>query len=279
MASRPHFVLSAVAREGHGKTHFAFSAPKPICYVTVDPNTEAVRDKLKDEGKLDPATVQLHTLETPAVAFSPRDDVKDTASVAWDAYIEILRPLVEHKGTPRAATVVLDTATELHELNVQAEFGRTDQISPNERQNKMGVVNTRWKGVIRALQNVGLNVILLHRGKDRWEEHEEITTRGRQMVSSRIMGAWELDRVGFKYTGNIVSAEVLLAFDRNREREDGKVAKLADKYGLMIDRTTLRPALIGQEYWGRDPVLKVHRASFAHLAVQLYPQTVVGDWL
>lgn len=270
----PHFAMSAVAHEGAGKTWFGLSAPPPISYHSIDPNTQAVLDKAIDEGYVGADAVTLHMFELPTIAFMDQEDVQADAETKWSAFVESVRPLVE--GKPDVRSVVLDTATEFDTLNVLAEFGKTDKISPESRRNRMGPVNARWKGIIRALETKGYNVVLLHRARDKWESKTQRGVRGVEEVRERMTGLFDFERIGFKDTGFITSAEVMLRFDPDREAK-----ALSGKYGMKLTRTTLRPALIGTEWWGREKLedgSRISRVSFPYLATQLYPNTSVEDW-
>lgn len=272
----PSFTLSVIAGEGGGKTNFALSMPKPLTIVSVDPNTRAVVEKAVAEGVVDEGDVTVHYLKMPATAFNDKDDIKDDAAESWEAVIDALRPLVGD-NPDGVKSVGLDTATEFDVMNVLSTFGKSDQISPETRRNMMGPVNTRWKGVIRALGDAGLNVCLLHRSRAKWETKLERGVGGSKEVRSEMSGPWDFERVGYKETGNMVSVEVQLKFDPDREG----ASKLSDRFGLRISRSTIRPAIIGSEWWGRQKAedgTRIHCATFAWLAVQLYPHTTLDDW-
>src|SRR5258708_11572730 len=131
------FVLSVCALEGGGKTQFGTTAPMPISYHAVDPNTEAVLQKIY--GVDDLSTVEglmYHKLKMPAIAFSDQQDVQTEAEACWDSFIDSLRPIVREETDTRS--VVLDTATEFDTLTVLAEFGNTDQITPHPRPTPTG---------------------------------------------------------------------------------------------------------------------------------------------
>ena len=276
-ASTPTFVSSIVAGEGGGKTRFSLTMPKPLVIVSVDPNTRAVVEKAIAEGFVDAADLTVHHLKMPAIAFlSDKDDVKEEAEASWAAFIEILRPLVD--GNPDAVkSVSLDTATEFDMMNVLQAFGKSDQITPEARRNQMGPVNTRWKGVVRALSDAGVNVALLHRAREKWETKTQRGTRGAEEVRDKMTGPWDFERIGFKDTGFITSAEIQLKFDPDREG----ATRLSDRFGLRISRSTIRPAVIGKEWWGRQQAedgSRIHAAAFPWLAVQLYPATTIEEW-
>lgn len=272
----PTFVLSAIAAEGGGKTRFALSMPKPLVIASVDPNTRAVVEKAIDEGFVQESDVTVHYLRMPATAFNDKDDVAEKAAEEWETFINALRPLVDD-NRDGVKSVALDTATEFDNLNILAEFGKSDQITPESRRNRMGPVNSRWKSMVRALGDASLNVALLHRGKAKWETRTERGTGGTKEVRSEMTGPWDFERLGFKDTGFITSAEVQLKFDPDREG----ATKLADRFGIRIARSTIRPAIIGSEWWGRQKLedgSRIHAASFPWLAIQLYPNTTLEDW-
>lgn len=275
----PGLVLSVCASEGGGKTRFATTLPKPIAYCSVDPNTVPVLESVFDvRHARDIASdiLTLHALRMPTIAFSDQADVQSDAETKWEALVDVLRPIVNGEADPMPASVVFDTATELDRLNVLAEFGKTDQISPESRRNRMGPVNARWKGVIRSLQDAGCHVCLLHRLQPKWENVVERGSRGVQEARRQMTGPWDFERMGHRETGFITSTEIFLKHDPE------KSSKLVGQYGLRIERCTLRPALLHAEYWGRErddrSGDRIVRASFPYLMTQIYPSTTLEDW-
>lgn len=268
-------VISICGPEGCGKTDMGLSMPTPLAIVSVDPNTEAVVEKAIAEGRIHTDAVMQHYIDMPAIAFSDQDDVQAEAYTSWEEMISILRPYINTDDEDRPRSIVLDTATEVDRLNVLAEFGKTDQISPESRRNRMGPVNSRYIGLIRSLQNAGIHVGLLHRVSEQWASVE---TRGRsEERRERVEGVFAWDRKGFKETGNICSVEVVLAHDQGRSE------KLAGQFGMQVRRSTLRPALKGAEFWGRhklaDGTTRIRKASWAFLMAQVIAGTTVEEWL
>lgn len=271
----PSYVLSVCAQEGGGKTQFGLSAPPPISYHTVDPNTRAVVEKHFGCAirKIPSDILVYHDLKMPTIAFMDQDDVKTDAEEKWEKFIDSLRPIVN--GETDIRSVVLDTATEFDQLNILAEFGKTDQIAPDSRRNRMGPVNKRWSGMIRALADAGVNVLLLHRMERKWETRETRGSGGREEKRVPMEGPWDFERKGHKDTGFENSVEVFLRHDPTRS------SKLAGQFGMFISRCTLRPSLIGSEYWGREKQAdgqRVVRASFPYLSTLVYPNTSLDDW-
>ncbi len=266
-------VLSICATEGGGKTDMSLTLPTPLAMMSVDPNTEAVVRKAITEGRISADAITQHYIDMPAIAFSDQDDVKGEAETSWEALIDALRPFIDADDEDRPRSVVFDTATEVDRLNVLAEYGKTDQISPEARRNRMGPVNSRYIGMIRSLQNAGIHVALLHRVSEQWASVE---TRGRsEERRERVEGVFAWDRKGFKETGNICSVEVVLAHD------SGRSEKLAGQFGMQIRRSTLRPALKGVEFWGRHKLedgTRIRKASWAFLMAQVMNEPV-EKWL
>lgn len=278
-SSRVGQALAATAREGGGKTEFGLSMAKPVAFLSVDPNTKAIIEKAISEGRVREEDVIQHYVRMPAVAFSDKDDVQGEASESWDEMIDLLRPYVKGDGDPQPASCVLDTATEIDTLNILAEFGKTDQISPEQRRNRMGPVNRRYKGIVEALMRAGVNVLLLHRAGDLYQTvNENVRVRGGGDVEAKrekVEGIWALERRGFKETGFITSTEIFLAHDETKSE------KLAGQFGMKIVRCSLRPGLKGKEFWGRqklDDGERIRRASFPFLMTQVYPHTSLDDW-
>jgi hypothetical protein len=249
VARLPNIVLSLVAFEGAGKTNFWLSAPKPIAVISTDTNTEATARKvldMDDDADFDDDVVKFEQVSMPALAFDDRDDVQDEAKDKWEAVRDFLRPLLKADEDERPKTVVFDTAVDIFDLRVLAEFGKLDQIPPEVRRNMMGRCNTSYKGIVQAFKDRGVNVILVHRAKEKWTDKITRTNSGIKEERVRMLGAFDMERAGFKDTGFITTVEAQLAFDPERE------GKLTAKYGMRVSRCNPRPGLIGKEYWGSE---------------------------
>lgn len=266
-------VISICGREGSGKTDWLLTLPKPMTIISVDPNTEGIVEKAVREGRFSADAITLVHIDMPAIAFSDQSDVKDEAEASWTTMIDALRPCIDRDNDDRPRSVGFDTATEVDQLNLLAEFGKTDQIHPEIRKNKLGPLNRRYMGMMRALQDAGIHVGLLHRVYD---QYRTVEVRGKsEERRERIEDPWAMDRKGFRDTGYIASIEVLLQHDQARNE------KLALQFGMKISRCMLRPILKGQEFWGRERQedgTRVRRAGFPYLMAQVVEGSSVGDW-
>ena len=272
MARRRGYALSIIGPPGAGKTEFSLrGTPRPTWLIHMDENTRAIVDKLKRRGEGE--GIVRKAIIPPALAFDERDDIKEEAIGKWDEFRDYLRPLI--KGEDQARAVVFDTATELFNLGPLSAFGKSDQIPPEVRRNMMGPIYSRWKGITAALVARGINVILIHRGKEKWEDVTVETERGTQDQRRRMTGPFDWEREGYNGTGFMVSTEIVLTFDETRASKT-----IYGKYGMKIIRCQQRPGLIGREYWGRETIdgQKIRKASWPYLSMLLYPDTKLEDW-
>lgn len=266
-------VCSAMALEGHGKSRFSLTAPRPLLALVCDPNTEAVVCKefeVDSADDLDPDICRLVNIPFPLVGFeSNEDDIMREAEDSWNLLCDEIGDVLRGKARIQPRTVILDSGSELNQLNILKDFGRTDKIHPKVRMQRMGKTNNDFKGIFRALEKAEVHVVVTHRVREHWET---VKVRGGDDKQEVVSGVF--DRIGFKEIGNICNTEVLLKFDPERE------GKLSSKFGMQLLRSMHRPALIGEEWWGRVEVEggRVGAASFAHLGTLLFPSTTLDDW-
>ena len=271
--ARQRIVLGIMGGEGSGKSDVAFTAPQPILAIGCDPNVEDIACKVFDADTcddLDPGQCRLVMLPYPAVGFETDEDaIAREATEAWDVMTDALAEVIRKRAKVQPRTVVLDSGTLIDKLNVLAEFGRTDKISPQVRRIKMGNLNARFMGLFRGLEQAGCHVIVTHQCRPKWETQE---VRGRNGIEEKdVQVPGEFERVGFKQMGYILNTEILTLFDPARE------GKLAGKFGMRVLRSMARPAVVGREYWGKTEE-GVRQAGFPYLATLLYPHTTLKDW-
>lgn len=279
----PTPVIGITAFEGAGKTRLAVSGAKPIAVLATDTNTTTT---IRDILGLGDDDVKICQVSMPSLAFTDPDDretIKDEGTERWEKMRDFLHPYIK-EDEPMPKWVVLDTATDVFDIRVLAEFGKKDQIAPEVRRNLMGRCNTSYKGIIQAFKDRGCGVILVHRAKEKWVDAVERTNRGIQDIRKRLEGPFDMEREGWKGTGFVTSVEVNLAFDPAREVKEGlsEEAELAAKYGMRVTRCTNRPGLIGRDYWGRvkqEDGTRIAKASIPYLLSQVYPYLNIAEWL
>lgn len=277
----PPLVASINAQEGHGKTTFLLTGKKPLSLFHIDPNTEEIVNKAVKEGDIDESDVTLYPVEYPASIFGGRDEIQDDAEKAWgETFLDPLREVLDDDDV---ATIGLDTGTELFELLMMADHGKTIQILPELRTK----TNYKFKGLLQALKRSKKHIIILHRVRDVWATTVVQSSKGEEEQRNKVPGVYE--REGFNKVGYHVNVEAYLSFSPSRG------GTIYNQYGIRVSRCTQRPSLVTRQpdekqfwnldddawWWGRKKLedgTRVRRASFTYLAMQVFPGTTVEDW-
>jgi len=151
----PRLIISMEGRPKQGKSHFALTAPDPICYLNLDSGLEGVVHKFSGDKQ-----VFVSKYESPVNLKDTYPD-KDQAEKVWHQFKGDYARAVYSE----ARTVVVDTATEAHELVRLARFGKLSQVQSWN----YGPVNYEFKSLLdEALKNPKVNVIFLHKQKDQY---------------------------------------------------------------------------------------------------------------
>ena len=205
--------------EGHekaGKTHIALTAPAPILFFNIDVGTEGVVEKFQT-GTKDIAAKQVFVYD---VRFSKALGVQvqaDYATIWQDLKVKLAKA-----WSMGAGTVVIDTASEAHELSRLAAFGKLTQVLPHH----YGPVNAEWRELIRLAYDSPMNTILIHKLKVKY-------------VNEQRTNQYEVK--GFGETGYLVQANLVAM----REDEEG----VMPKWGLRVRDCRQNPSLNGSEFW------------------------------
>ena len=146
-AVRPRLILSLCGLEKQGKTHFALTAPGPLCFFDLDAGTEGVVSKFSDKD----------VWVKPVLKMAEGDD-QDDIEREWDSFSKAYYAAFR---IPEIRTIVLDTASEVWELLRLARFGRLTQVMPYQ----YGPVNKEYRQLLRAAEKSDKNLVLLHRMK------------------------------------------------------------------------------------------------------------------
>ena len=193
---RPRLIISLEGLSKAGKTHFALTAPDPICFFNLDKGIEGVIHKFVQKKEI--------FVSNYPIPLDPRDKYPDMNKVipVWEQfkadYVTALESGVK--------TIVIDTATEANELIKLARLGKLTQILPFN----YIPVNYEFKALIdQALicpKNV--NVIFIHKQHVKWVDGHATK---------------DLERAGFKDIEFIVQAYL-----RNFHDEDGFNIEMLD---------------------------------------------------
>ena len=139
----------------NGKTHFALTAPGPICYMNLDSGLEGVVHKFAAEKE-----IYVSNYETPINLKDVYPDIDKTVAV-WGKFKQDFVSALQSD----ARTVVIDTATEGYELIRLARLGKLTQVKPFH----YALPNYEYKALLdEALKNPKINVIFLHKQKRKY---------------------------------------------------------------------------------------------------------------
>jgi len=211
--TKPRIIMSVVAREKQGKTHFALTAPGSIADFSTDIGEEGVIDKFVGDK-------DIWIMPVDKIDDDAPEQAKDQFETMKDAYFTQLK-------SDKCRTIIMDTATEIWEVCRMARFGRVTNVPPLA----YGPVNAEYRSFIREAYNYDKNVILLHKMK-------------KQYVGKGKDASWngEYERAGFAETGHLVQVNAVMLRDDDEEVEN--------MFGIRIVDCRQNPALNGQEFWG-----------------------------
>lgn len=215
---RPRLILSVESREKEGKTHFSFTAPDPIAYMSIDAGDEGVIQKFPDKVIL-PADYEFRVPSN----VNREDAVKATDAIRadWEKFTRDYRVALK-----AARTVVWDTASEVWEMMRIARLGKLDKIEPF----KYGPVNSEFREMIRLAYQSNTNLILLHKTADEWSSEGKTGKDKRKGMSE----------VGF-----LAQASVRLRHIKAKRNKDGSVIEGTEHRYMDILDSRHRPEVAG----------------------------------
>lgn len=158
-ASPRRLVCSIEGLEKTGKDHLALTADGPIYLLDFDHNLEGVLPKFSQKKDIYVCTYDYIT-------------DSDSQSAALDVWLQFKADYAE--GLKSAATVIIDTGTQMWTVARMARFGKVASVPPIA----YGPVNTEIKELVQQAKEADGNTIFLHRvkpvyiGKDRTDKYE-----------------------------------------------------------------------------------------------------------
>lgn len=244
-------VLSSVAEEKRGKTHFGLGMPKPMGVITHDTGTLEIIRKLIREGKFRQQDVLAASFDTPDDSEDERPDQKE-AQRLWQATKVAWKACLTNKTL---RSLMWDTATEGWELCRLARFGKVAQIPPH----LYGPVNAEFRSLVKsAYDRPGLNVLLVHKMKKEYKENKK---------TGKDAWTGEFERAGFGDVPYLVDANIQHFFHVEKQ-DDGTYVR---RFGIKILDSRHNPECAQLE-------LEDEACSFAWLAASLFPSTTPMDW-
>lgn len=225
-----------------GKTHFALTAPGPICTLQTDTGgLEGVIQKFQKKKEI---WVCNSDFRTESAGELGEKEAARAAGIAWDKLMKAYQAALG-----QARTIVVDKATNFWEILRMSRFGKLDKVMPHH----YGPVNSEYKDFIRmAYEQDKTNLILLHNLKDEY-------------VNDKNTGAKR--RAGFADTGFEVQINAVCWKDM--KLEEG--ANPLDKWNLTVQDCRQNPDLEGITFTGED-------CNFTSLAMAVFEDTSEKDW-
>lgn len=259
----PYHILSIEGGWHSGKTHFAFTAPKPMGYQSFDFSTDGVVDKFEDRDKIFIAEYQV-PVDTTADELQ-REGKKEAAqaqadkqalhltNTVWKPFKRDFEALV---ADPSIRTIVWDTATEINSCLRLCNFGKIER----NPQIGNGLVNAEMNAMIRAVTAAKKNFILLHQLGDEYKEYVNPESNKKESI-----------RTGKKVRkGNAGMEYLVQSFVRSEYVMPKPGSDELGEFKMTIAKPRLWPKAMGQV---------VVNADWAGLMMVLMPSVDPEAWL
>ena len=149
----PRLIMGLSGMEKTGKDHFAFTAPGPMAFLSLDFGDEGVIEKFIPKKQIFKREFKV----PKAINSKNRSEMQEQAEAVWEDFKKCYL-----FSLTNARTVIVDTETESWELCRLAAFGKIEQVKPHH----YGPVNREYKEVmIKSAYESNANVIFIQRLK------------------------------------------------------------------------------------------------------------------
>ena len=220
MSTAPPKKRMVVSHTGHqktGKTHFSLAhTPEPVFYANIDIGTEGVSHKMAGRN-----------IQEVIVRYEKGWNIQEYKRL-WGE----LDTLYKDALATNTGTLVIDSESENWELEMLAEFGRTEEILPRTR----GRLNSDKRTFISACLSSEMNVIFCSRVRAVWLNNENTGTFERRGYN------------GLDYDCQVVS----WAVKRNNPSLTDAAGNVVGgtEFGVTVMDSRLNPTMEGKTYWG-----------------------------
>lgn len=261
-------------KKSAGKTRFAFTAPKPIGYISVEIGSEEgpaenfipdgadsfdgiqiVRIRMEEPEYPDPskfaATKEGQREYDEAISAA----VQAAAQPAWDKFYNAYYTSIKNMRT-----TVIDTGTDLYQLQRLANFGRLEKIP----QLAYAQLKREFAKLFDDVFATEGNLIVISHMKDRGETIKDERTGKDKWIAT---GVYEMDG------SNVVSDKVQAMIEMWREdlQEEDEETGMKVKFHAAIIDSRHNPQAMGKEF----TTLEI---SFSDLAQAIFPKSKREDW-
>lgn len=227
-------IVSVQGEEGTGKNHFAFTAPDPILVQSTDIGLEGMVEKFARAGK----TIWVKSYKMPRVLGNLKiaANIEETCAEA-EKFLATWERDYRESLALGVRTIVWDTASEVWEKLRWARGGRMDKIPPLW----YSQFNEEYMNMVKTAYDHGINMILLHKVKDVWQDDKRTGRKERQ---------------GMSQTGYLVQVEIT-------------TMREGTEFSFYVDKCRAN-------YEIQDQVLPA--MTFQELALMVYPDSQPGAW-
>ena len=247
----PRLVVGVEGPTFTGKTHFLFTATRPLKVFNLDYGLEGMMEqfrKPKSGISLDGVEIANYSLNRAALTTQLAQDK------ARSVVQEFVRDFRAALAVKTRTTLAEDTSSDFWKYFRFADLGKLKQVPPM----RYDRVNMLWADLHNEVYHSPHNLILIHRVKDKYREEVVDGVK----VSNKIAG--ETERDAFKNVEYLVQV-----FIRTWRRDRGKGKPPV--FGFTVTKCRHRASVVGEEFEGEF-------ATFPMLATSVFPKTEIEDW-
>jgi hypothetical protein len=257
-----------------GKSSFALTgAQNPVVLFDLDKRIEGVEaiDRLKEQDLL--AVYPVNFPKVDPMSRRMDEAVKKAANVEWDKWLEhydMCLKSSEIEGGVRR--IVIDTATELFDLRLMAEFGRLMGINPRDR----GGANAEFMDVMRRPEKYNASVVWLHHAKDEWKTIVDDQGKEKSMTTGNI----KLD--GFNKANSTVQVIAKTSYNDKekdpRKRFEVYIVRCGVNSKLNNSKFTSMDWAVYEDERDKEGIPIINYGPLAYISSLIFPDTTLDDW-
>lgn len=169
---KPRLILAIDGLEKQGKTHFAFTAPGPIAYQSIDIGEEGVISKFpgkqvfiaKYRFNVRTGLGASSQVMRTAPKFMEMSQITQQAEEVYNRFYTDFHKAIRSN----VRTIIWDTASEVWELLRMARYGKLTEV----KQEHHGPIKAEMRELIREAYDSDCNLILLHKLKSMWIDNQ-----------------------------------------------------------------------------------------------------------
>lgn len=254
----PRTIWSVKGLPKTGKNRFAFTAPSDIVLHRFDTSSQGALEEMQFGTK----GLRIYThdytppiLPTGIVALTDQQ-LKDQYKPVLDNFDRNFRALA-----PRARTTIIDTESELWQIQRLAQYGKITQIVALQYANLNRAV-TEWVRLFEQGENN--NLILLSQAREEWGNGTDDKGKAIRVKTGR------LERMGSDAADFLVQAFFNAGYIEAQIGPQGQVLEPAHFY-LDLVRSDTNADLVGMRWWDKQ-------ITFQNVASALYPKVPAEAW-